>query len=138
MFPTSNHIYNETTGRKERIKSLRAGPNGRTWELALSNEWGRLVQGNDKGVAFTDTIEFIQRDQVSKGRDVTYASFVCDYQPLKPEPWRVGIVVGGDRLSYDDNPGSPAASLLKTKILLNSIISDACKGARFMSLDLKD
>ena len=39
---------------------------------------------------------------------------------------------------YDDDPGSPAELLLETKILLNSVISNACKGARFMSLDLKD
>ena len=47
-------------------------------------------------------------------------------------------MVGGDRLSYSSDTGSPAASLLETKLLLNSTISDAQKGARFMSLDLKD
>ena len=51
---------------------------------------------------------------------------------------RVRIVVGGDKLSYSSDTGSPAASLLKTKILLNSTISDAHKGARFMCMDLKD
>ena len=54
------------------------------------------------------------------------------------EPWRVRIVEGGDCLSYSHGTGSPAASLLEIKILLNSIISDSHKGARFMSLDLKD
>ena len=34
--------------------------------------------------------------------------------------------------------GSPAANLLETKILVNSTISDARKGAWFMSADLKD
>ena len=32
----------------------------------------------------------------------------------------------------------PAASLLETKIVINSVISDAHKGARFMTADLKD
>ena len=73
-----------------------------------------------------------------KNKDITYGSFVCDYRPLKSEPWRVWIVVGGDKLSYNSETGSPAASLLETKILLNSTISDAHKGARFMSMDLKD
>ena len=68
----------------------------------------------------------------------TYASFVCDHRPLKTEPWRVRIVVGGDKLTYDEDTGSPAASLLESKLLFNSTISDAKKGARFMSLDLKD
>ena len=38
----------------------------------------------------------------------------------------------------NNDTGSPAASLLGSKILLNSTISDANKVARFMSLDLKD
>ena len=117
---------------------MRAGPNGDRWETALSNKWGRLARGNKNGVTHTDTIEFIPQEQVPQGRDVTYASFVCDHCPLKSEPWRVRIVVGGDRLTYEDDAGSPAASLLETKILLSSVISDAHKGARFMSLDLKE
>ena len=48
------------------------------------------------------------------------------------------IVVGGDRLSYPDDPASPAASLLDTKMIINSTISDSKRGARFMSADLKD
>ena len=48
------------------------------------------------------------------------------------------MVVGGDKLLFEDDPGSPAALLLETKILLNSVISEAHLGAKFMSLDLKD
>ena len=73
-----------------------------------------------------------------KTRDITYASFMCDHRPLKTEPWRVRIVVGGDKLSYSSDTGSPTASLLETKILLNSTISDTHKGARFMCMDSKD
>ena len=62
----------------------------------------------------------------------------CDYRPLKEEKYRVRITVGGDRLPYHDDAGSPAADLLETKILINSTISDAKKGARFMCLDIKD
>ena len=72
------------------------------------------------------------------GRDVTYATFVLDYRPLKTEPHRVRILVGEDKLTYASYAGSPAANLLETKIILNSIISDASKGACFMSADLKD
>ena len=138
LCPTVNHIFNKHTGKKETIDTLRASVNGAVWEQALSNEWGRLAQGNNNGISYTDTIEFIQKAQVPADRDVTYASFVCDHRPLKSEPWRVCVVLGGDRLSYADDPGSPAASLLETKILLNSVISDTRRGARFMSLDLKD
>ena len=104
----------------------------------MSNEWGRLAQGNYNGVESTDTIDFIPFQQVPTDKKVTYASFACDHRPLKSEPWRVRIVVGGDKLPYESDSGSPAADMLETKILFNSVISDARKGARFYSMDLKD
>ena len=39
---------------------------------------------------------------------------------------------------YLDDAGSPAANLMETKLLVNSTISDAKHGARFMSADIKD
>ena len=48
------------------------------------------------------------------------------------------MVVRGDRLTHNNDAESPAASLLDTKILMNSVIFDANKGARVLSLDLKD
>lgn len=138
LYPTANHIYNEVTGKRETIDSLLNGPRSDVWSQALSNEWGRLAQGNDAGVVFQDAIKFIPQSEVPRDRDVTYAQFVCDHRPLKTEPWRVRIVAGGDKLSYHDDPASPAASLLETKILINSVISDAKRGARFCTADLKD
>ena len=82
-------------------------------------------------------IDFIHKHEVTQGRDVMYATYVLDYRPLKNEPNRVKITVGGDRLSYDNDAGFPAENLLETKVLLNSTISDACKGARFMTADIK-
>lgn len=46
--------------------------------------------------------------------------------------------MGGDKLDYDNDAGSPAANLLETKIIINSTISDAHRGARFMCTDIKD
>ena len=69
---------------------------------------------------------------------MTYASYVCDYKPLKSEPYRIRLVAGGDRLKYENDTGAPASSLLETKILINSVISDANDGAGFMSCDFKD
>ena len=105
---------------------------------ALSNEWGRLAQGNYSGVESTDTIEFIPHTDVPQSKKVTYASFVCDHRPLKDEKWRIRLVVGGDKLPYDSDSGSPAQNLLEMKLLLNSVIFDANIGARFLSMDLKD
>ena len=137
--PTSivNHIYNDK-GNKMSLESLLTGDQSIRWTGALSNELGRLTQGNDTGVTSQDAMDFISINEVPTTAKVTYANFVCDYRPLKDEPWRVRLVVGGDKLVYEFDSGSPAASLLETKILINSVISDAHKGARFMSLDLKD
>ena len=48
------------------------------------------------------------------------------------------LLLGGDRLDYTDDASSPAANLLETKILLNSVISDADNRARFIYADIKD
>ena len=69
---------------------------------------------------------------------MTYGNFVCDYRPLKTEPNRVRLTVGGDKLDYPYDASSPVTNLIDAKLLLNSTISDAHKGARFMSADLKD
>ena len=45
--------------------------------------------------------------------------------------------MGGGRLEYPDDTLSPAASILDSKLLFNSTISDARRDARFMSCDLK-
>ena len=44
----------------------------------------------------------------------------------------------GDQLQYPDNTASPAATLLETKLLLNSTIFQSANGARFVTLDVKD
>jgi hypothetical protein len=131
-----NHIYNDH-GKKATIDTLLDGDNGKTWITSLSNEFGCLAQGYHD-VAGTDTIDFIHRTKVPLDKKVTYGNLICDYHPLKSEPYRVRLTVGGDKLPYDDDAGSPAASLLETKLILNSTISDAVKGAQFLCADLKD
>ena len=113
-----------------------SGPDQDIWKKSTSNEFGRLTQGNINGIQAQNAMDFIPRSLVPDDRKVTYASFVCDYRPLKSDKYRVQLVVGGDKLTYADDAGSPAASLLETKLLVNSVISTP--GARFMSMDLKD
>ena len=98
---------------------------------------GRLAQGIHD-VKGNDVLDFIPKSEVPSNRIVTYANMVCDYRPHKDETHRVRLTVGGDVLPYDDDSASPAASLLETKILINSTISDASIGAKFMTLDIKD
>ena len=104
-------------------------PTKQIWTKSLSNEWGRLDQGNIHGVSSTDIIYFIYQHEVPQGRDVTYITYVFDYRPLKSEPYRVQITVGGKRLTYEEDAGSPAANLLETKGLISRTISNAKQGA---------
>ena len=131
-----NHIFDDK-GKKETIDSLRKKI-PEIWNRALSNQWGRLAQGNKYEVVATNTIVFISAKELPSDATVTYAAFVCDNRPLKDEPWRVRIVVGGDVLTYAEDAASPTTAMMETKILINSVISDASEGARFISLDLKD
>ena len=83
-------------------------------------------------------MEFISKHKIPSHKKVTYANFVCDHRPLKEEKYRVRMTIGGDKLEYQHETASPAASLIETKLLLNSVISNAKDGARFFTMDLKD
>ena len=136
-FNSLNHIF-DADGNKQSIEKLLKGSDKNIWWNAVGNEFGRLAQGIGNRVISSDTIDFISKSEVPAGHKVTYANFICDHRPLKSEPYRVRITVGGDRLEYEPDAGSPAASLVETKLTINSTISDAHRGARFMSADLKD
>ena len=82
---------------------------------------------------------FVKKESIPKHRKVTYSNFVCDYRPLKSEPFRVRMTVGGDKLDYTSETASPAASLIETKLIINSVISDHSKfNSKFCAIDLKD
>ena len=49
-----------------------------------------------------------------------YAKFLFGYLPLKSEPFRVRLTVGGDRIKYPYNGDSPKASLFESKYYLIS------------------
>ena len=135
--PTMNHIY-DARGKRLHLHHLLQGKDRIIWDRSTSNEFGRLANGNQHGVKGTNTIEFIHHFDLPGDKKVTYGCFVCNYRPLKSEQYRVRLVVGGDGLDYNEDAGAPAASMLETKILLNSAISDAHKGAKFFTLDIKD
>ena len=61
--PRVNHIY-RPDGKKETIDTLLQGSDRTIWNQSLSNEWGRLAQGNDHGVVATNTIDFIHRHEI--------------------------------------------------------------------------
>eukprot|EP00804_Cyclotella_cryptica_P019220 CCRYP_006117-RA/>CCRYP_006117-RA protein AED:0.10 eAED:0.09 QI:0/0/0/1/0/0/4/0/1232 len=86
----------------------------------------------------TNTIVFIAHNEIppQRRKDVTYGRIVANYRPEKEDPYRIRLTVGGNRITYPGDCGTPTADMLTTKILLNSVIST--KGARFMTIDIKD
>jgi hypothetical protein len=74
----------------------------------------------------TNTIVFIKKNQVPRNRtkDVTYRLITCLIRPEKiKEPNQTRLVVGGDRVHYPSDAGTPTADLLTVKLLINSTIS---------------
>ena len=88
------------------------GGDSGTWWKTVGNELGRLANDIDNWVKATNTIKFIRKEESPKGCTLTYENFVCDYCPLKSEPYRVRLTVGGYRLEYPDDASSPVSSVL--------------------------
>ena len=129
-------VVNEITGVPEEYPALARGPDKKLWHTAYANDLDRLAQGKLGRVSATNTIFFINHNQVPNGRKVTYGKKECTIRPTKAEIHRVRLTVGGDRLDYPGDPSSQCASLITTKLLINSTIST--KGARFGTADIKN
>ena len=125
-----HHIF-DTNGNRELLDSLLNGPTKDVWATALTKELGRLAQGIDD-IAGNDCIDFICKSEIPHEKKITYANMVYNLQPLKAEKYCVRLTVGGDCLDYHHDATSPAASLIETKMLLNSVISDSARGTRFL------
>eukprot|EP00804_Cyclotella_cryptica_P011576 CCRYP_012089-RA/>CCRYP_012089-RA protein AED:0.20 eAED:0.20 QI:0/0/0/1/1/1/3/0/784 len=85
----------------------------------------------------TDTGELLEyRHLIKNPKTSPYGRIAANYRPEKEDPYRIRLTVGGNRITYPGDCGTPTADMLTTKILLNSAIST--KGARFMTIDIKD
>jgi len=135
-------IRDDETGDYLNYRQLMKHPKHKTiWSTSSANEFGRLAQGvggTNSRVIPTNTIFFIKPDQVPADRkkDVTYGSFTCDLRPHKKETHRTRLTMGGDRINYPGDVGTPTADMTLVKIFFNSVIST--KGAKCVMLDIKD
>ena len=96
------------------------------WSHSSAKEFGRLAQGIGGRIKGTDTIRFVSKTAVPPDRykDVTYGKFVCEIKPNKSEIHRTRLTVGGDKVNYPDDVGTPTADLTLVKIHVNSVISN--------------
>ena len=86
----------------------------------------------------TNTCVFIHKHEVPSERfkDVKYGKFECTVRPQKDEPNRTRLTLGGNRINYNGEVGTPTAEMLLVKIMLNSVVSTA--RAKFMCMDISD
>jgi hypothetical protein len=96
------------------------------WLQSTANKINRLYN--------TNTIRFIRRSNIPKGRKVTYGSFVVDIKDHKEEKERTGLTVGGDQIEYPGDKSTRTAGLTTAKNLINSVISTL--GAKFLVIDI--
>eukprot|EP00804_Cyclotella_cryptica_P007584 CCRYP_010663-RA/>CCRYP_010663-RA protein AED:0.17 eAED:0.17 QI:0/0/0/1/1/1/2/0/834 len=132
-------ILDTDTGELLEYRDLIKNPKYCTiWKNSYGKELGRLAQGILGTVKGTNTIVFIAHNEIppQRRKDVTYGCIIANYQPEKEDPYRIQLTVGGNRITYPGDCGTPTADMLTTKILLNSIIST--KGARFMTINIED
>jgi hypothetical protein len=132
-------VLHPDTGLPMKYRQLINHPDTKiVWNHSSANEFGRLAQGIGGRIKGTDTIRFIRKDQVPTNRlkDVTYGKFVCEMKPNKAEIHRTRLTVGGDKVNYPYEVGTPTAEMLLVKTHINSVISTP--NARYMALDVNN
>jgi hypothetical protein len=98
------------------------------WMRSTANEINRLYN--------TNTIRFIRRAEIPKGREVTYGSFLVDIKDHKEERERTKLTVGGDQIEYPGDKSTRTAGITTATILINSVISN--QGAKFLVIDIQN
>jgi hypothetical protein len=95
---------------------------------STANEINRLYN--------TNTIRFIRRSNIPKGRKVTHGSFVVDIKDHKEEKECTRLIVGGDQIEYPGEKSTRTAGLTTAKNLINSVISTL--GSKCLVIDIKN
>jgi hypothetical protein len=122
--PMANVVINEDTGASLEYRHLiQDETTFPVWNTAVANEFGRLAQGAGGRNEGSNTIFFIPRNVVPKGKVITYGRFVVDVRPNKSETHRVRLTVGGNLIQYPGDVSTRSADLTTSKCLWNSTIS---------------
>jgi hypothetical protein len=135
--PMANSVINEDTGASLEYRHIIQDDSiFPVWNKAAANEFGRLAQGIGGRIEGSNTIFFIPRQAVTKGKIITYGRFVVDIPPNKSETHRVRLTVGGNIIQYPGHVSTRSADITTSKCLWNSTIST--EGDKYMCLDVKN
>ncbi len=132
-------VFDDDTGKLLKYWQLITHPKyHEVWMHSSANEFGRLVQGDCSQIQGTNTILFIHKHQVpaDRWRDITYAKFVCELKSNKKEVHQTKLTVGGNKVHYLGDVGTPTADLTLLKMHINSIIST--RGAWYKTIDVEN
>jgi len=136
----ANAVLDVDSGKMLEYRQLLRHPTMKAdWQHSSANEFGRLFQGIGGRIEKpTNTCFFIHKHEVPQDRfkEVTYGKFVCTVRPQKAEPFRTRLTLGGNRIKYPGDVGTPTTDMLLFKILLNSVVSTP--GAKFMTIDISN
>ena len=78
-----NHLY-DNKGVKQTLDILLANPKTEPiWAPGVENERGQLAHGFQNHATGTDTIFFVNKNEIPKDRKISYANFVCNYRTFK-------------------------------------------------------
>jgi hypothetical protein len=105
-------------------------------KLKYKIQWMRSTANKINRLYNTNTIRFIRRSNIPKGRKVTYGSFVVDIKDHKEEKDRTRLTVGGDQIEFPGDKSTRTAGLTTAKILINSVIST--QDANFLVIDINN
>ncbi len=97
--------------------------------------WSKILLASKKG---TNTIVFIACDEIpiTRLKDDMYGHVCVNSCPEKDDPNCTHLTVGGNRVNFPGDCGTPTVDMVRVKPHLSSVIST--KGARYCTIDLKE
>jgi hypothetical protein len=135
--PMANDVINQDTGASLEYHQLTQDePAFPVWNKEAATEFVRLAQGVVGTIEGSNTIFFIPRQAILKGKIVTDGRFVVDIHTNKTETHRVRLNVGGNLIQYPGDVSTRSGDLTTSKCLCNSTIST--EGSTYMCLDVKN
>jgi hypothetical protein len=115
-------------------------PSGTKQQQMNVDDWPKVLEGEFKEPTHsfypTPRTFFIPRQEVPKGKIVTYERFVVKIRPNKTETYRFRLAVGCNLIQYPGDVSTPSDDLTTSKCLWSSTIST--EGATYMCLDVKN
>ena len=117
------------------LEGLLAHPNPtirERWQRSSTKEYGNIFQGSEFSEG-KNVCHWIRKEDIPKGKQITYPRTVVDYRPEKDDPNRTRITAGGDKLEYEGETAVNSADYTTIKCHWNSVLSSP--GYKYATMD---